>query len=396
MNKEQCKYAKKCGGCQLLNLSYEEQLRHKQIKEIKLLGKFCHVEEIIGMESPYNYRNKAQYAFGRARDGRTVSGVYQSSTHKIVDIDRCMLTVPKADEIADTVKKLLKSFKLKPYDENTKQGFLRHVLVKTAFKSGEIMVVLVTASPQFPSKRSFVNALVGRHPEITTVVQNVNNRFTSMVLGDKSEVLYGDGKITEELCGLKFRISPKAFYQINPVQTEILYNKALEYADFKGDERIIDAYCGTGTIGLIASKSVKSVLGVEINKDAVKDAVENAKLNNIDNVRFINADAGKFMVDLANQNEKIDAVIMDPARAGSDIPFLSSLVKLAPKKVVYISCNPETLARDLMYLSKNGYKVKKIQPVDMFPHTDHIESVALITRKTNLIYAGENYEKERP
>lgn len=333
------------------------------------------------MENPYNYRNKAQYAFGRGRNGQTVAGVYQSSTHKIVDIESCMLTDPKADEIANTVKKLLKSFKMKPYDENTRQGFLRHVLVKTAFKSGEIMVVLVTATPQFPSKRSFVNALLGRHPEITTIVQNVNNKFTSMVLGDKSEVLYGDGKITEELCGLKFRISPKAFYQINPVQTEVLYNKALEYADFKGTERIIDAYCGTGTIGLIASKNVKSVLGVEINKDAVRDAKENAKLNGIENIKFFAADAGKFMVDLANNNEQIDAVIMDPARAGSDIPFLSSLVKLNPKKVVYVSCNPETLARDLMYLSKNGYKVKKIQPVDMFPHTDHVECACLIERK---------------
>lgn len=383
MNKtnKTCPHAKKCGGCQLLNLTYEEQLRHKQVKAIRLLGKFCHVQEIIGMENPYNYRNKAQYAFGRGRNNQIVAGVYQSSTHKIVDIESCMLTNPKADEIAITIKKLLKSFKLKPYDEVTQQGFLRHLLIKNGFKSGEIMVVLVTATPQFPSKRSFVNALVGRHPEITTIVQNVNNKFTSMVLGDKSEILYGDGKITEELCGLKFRISPKAFYQINPIQTEVLYNKALEYADFKGHEQIIDAYCGTGTIGLIASKSVKSVLGVEINKDAVKDAKENARLNNIENIKFFTADAGKFMIDLASDIEKIDAVIMDPARAGSDIPFLSSLVKLSPEKVVYVSCNPETLARDLMYLSKNGYKVKKIQPVDMFPHTDHIECVCLIERK---------------
>lgn len=375
-----CPHAKKCGGCQLLNLSYEEQLRYKQVKVIRLLGKFCHIEEIIGMEYPYNYRNKAQYAFGRGRNGQTIAGVYQSSTHKIIDIEKCMLTDHKADEIANTVKKLLKSFKLKPYDENTKQGFLRHILIKTAYKSGEVMVVLVVGTPQFPSKRSFINALVGRHPEITTVVMNINNKFTSMVLGDKSEVLYGDGKITEELCGLKFRISPKAFYQINPIQTEILYNKALEYADFKGTERIIDAYCGTGTIGLIASKNVNTVFGVEINKDAVKDAKENAKLNSIENVRFFAADAGKFMTELAESNEKIDAVIMDPARAGSDIPFLSSLVKLSPKKVVYVSCNPETLARDLLYLCKNGYKVRKIQPVDMFPHTNHIECVVLLNK----------------
>lgn len=374
-----CPYRRKCGGCQLTNMTYPEQLSHKQKTVIRLLGSFCHVDEIIGMEYPYRYRNKAQYAFSSV-NGRTVSGVYQSSTHRIVDIDTCLLTDEKADEIVQTVKKLLKSFKLRAYNEKNGQGFLRHLLIKTGFKSGEIMVVMVTGTEEFPKKRSFVNALLKAHPEITTVVQNVNNRFTSMVLGEKSTVLYGDGKITEELCSLKFRISPKAFYQINPIQTEILYNKALEFADFKGDETVIDAYCGTGTIGLIASKSVKKVIGVEINADAVKDAKENAKINDIKNAVFYTADAGKFMTELASQNEKIDAVIMDPARAGADIPFLSSLVKLSPKKIVYVSCNPETLARDLRYLVKHGYKVKKIQPVDMFPHTEHVETVVLMSR----------------
>lgn len=375
-----CKYSKKCGACQLLNLSYEKQLSFKMANEIKLLGKFCKISEIIGMENPYRYRNKSQYAFGVYR-GKTVAGVYQSSTHRIVDIDCCLLTDEKSDEIFTVVKKLLKSFKLRPYDENTGTGFLRHLLVKTGFHSGETMVVLVTATKEFPKKRSFVNALVKNCPYITTVVQNVNSKFTSLVLGDTSEVLFGDGKITEELCGLKFRISPKAFYQINPIQTEILYGKALEFAGFNGDEEIIDAYCGTGTIGLIASKKVKSVIGVEINKDAVKDAKENARLNGVQNIKFYNADAGKFMTELAENRTKIDTVIMDPARAGADIPFLSSLVKLSPEKVIYVSCNPETLARDLRYLTKNGYKVRKIQPVDMFPHTEHIENVVLITKR---------------
>lgn len=374
-----CKYAKKCGACQLSNLSYEEQLSYKMANEIKLLKRFHKVEEIIGMENPYNYRNKSQYAFGTYR-GKMVAGVYQSSTHNIIDIEKCLLTDERADEIFTVVKKLLKNFKLKPYDEKSGTGFLRHLLVKTGFKSGETMVVLVTGTSQFPKKRSFVNALVKNCPYITTVVQNVNSKFTSMVLGDKSEVLFGDGKITETLCGMKFRISPKAFYQINPIQTEVLYNKAIEFADFQGTERIIDAYCGTGTIGLIASKYVKEVIGVEINKDAVKDAKENAKLNQVTNIKFVAEDAGKFMVSLAEQCERIDTVIMDPARAGADIPFLSSLVKLEPKKVVYVSCNPETLARDLTYLVKNGYKVKKIQPVDMFPHTAHIENVVLLSK----------------
>ena len=377
-----CPYRKKCGGCQLLNMSYEEQLSHKMKTEIRLLGRFCRVQEIIGMENPYNYRNKSQYAFGSVNK-KTVAGVYQSSSHRIVDIEKCLLTDPRADGICQSVKKLLQSFKLKPYDEKTAQGFLRHLLVKTGFKSGEIMVVLVTAKAEFPKKRSFINALLKLHPEITTIIQNVNNRFTSMVLGEKSEILYGDGKITEELCSLSFRISPKAFYQINPVQTEILYTKAIEFAQFNGDEEIIDAYCGTGTIGLIASRYVKSVKGVEINGDAVKDAKENARLNLVNNIEFYKSDAGEFMTALATQGQKVDAVIMDPARAGADIPFLSSLVKLSPKKVIYISCNPETLARDLKYLTKNGYKVRKIQPVDMFPHTEHIETVVLLEKASN-------------
>lgn len=374
-----CKYAKKCGACQLSNMTYEKQLSFKMANEIKLLGRFGKVEEIIGMDKPYFYRNKSQYAFGVYK-GKTVAGVYQSSTHNIIDIDSCLLTDEKADEIFTVVKKLLKSFKLKPYDEKTGQGFLRHLLIKTAFRSGETMVVIVTASREFPKKRSFINALVKNCPYITTVIQNVNSKFTSMVLGDTGEVLFGGGKITEELCGMKFRISPKAFYQINPVQTEILYGKALEFADFNGTEEIIDAYCGTGTIGLIASSKVKSVIGVEINKDAVKDAKENAKLNNVQNIEFYSADAGKFMTELSKEGRKIDAVIMDPARAGADIPFLSSLIRLSPQKVVYVSCNPETLARDLRYITKNGYKVRKIQPVDMFPHTEHIETVVLLTK----------------
>ncbi len=374
-----CKYAKKCGACQLSNMSYEEQLSFKMANEIKLLKRFGKIEEIIGMDNPYFYRNKSQYAFGTFR-GKTVAGVYQSSTHNIVDIDSCLLTDERADQVFTVVKKLLKSFKLKPYDEKTGQGFLRHLLVKTGFKSGETMVVLVTAVREFPKKRSFVNALVKNCPFITTVIQNVNGKFTSMVLGSASEVLFGSGKITEELCGMKFRISPKAFYQINPAQTEILYGKVLEFADFNGTEEIIDAYCGTGTIGLIASGSVRSVTGVEINKDAVNDAKENARLNGVRNIRFFSEDAGKFMTELAKNGHKTDAVIMDPARAGADTAFLSSLVSLSPEKVIYVSCCPETLARDLHYLIKNGYKARKIQPVDMFPHTSHVETVVLMAK----------------
>ena len=376
-----CPLYKKCGGCQLQNLTYEQQLRYKQVKCIRLLGKFCRVGEIIGMENPYHYRNKVQAAFALDRHSNIISGVYQSSSHKIVPVTVCMTEDEKADEIIGTIRRLLKNFKLRPYNEDTGRGFLRHVLVKRGFKSGQIMVVLVTGTRDFPKKKDFVATLLKIHPEITTVVQNVNNQKTSMVLGNRSEVLFGDGYITEQLGDFSFRISPKAFYQINPIQTEVLYNTTLEFAGLTGKETVIDAYCGTGTIGIFASPKAKKVVGVELNPDAVKDARVNAKLNSAENTEFYNADAGEFLADTAASNEKYDVVIMDPPRSGSTVKFLKSVVKLAPKTVVYVSCNPETLARDLMFLVRNGYKVKKIQPVDMFPHTNHVETVVLLSHK---------------
>ncbi len=376
-----CPLYKKCGGCQLQNLTYEQQLRYKQVKCIRLLGKFCRVGEIIGMENPYHYRNKVQAAFALDRHSNIISGVYQSSSHKIVPVTVCMTEDEKADEIIGTIRRLLKNFKLRPYNEDTGRGFLRHVLVKRGFKSGQIMVVLVTGTRDFPKKKDFVATLLKIHPEITTVVQNVNNQKTSMVLGNRSEVLFGDGYITEQLGDFSFRISPKAFYQINPIQTEVLYNTTLEFAGLTGKETVIDAYCGTGTIGIFASPKAKKVVGVELNPDAVKDACVNAKLNSAENTEFYNADAGEFLADAASSNEKYDVVIMDPPRSGSTVKFLKSVVKLAPKTVVYVSCNPETLARDLMFLVRNGYKVKKIQPVDMFPHTNHVETVVLLSHK---------------
>lgn len=375
-----CPLYKKCGGCQLQNLTYEQQLRYKQVKCIRLLGKFCRVGEIIGMENPYHYRNKVQAAFALDRHSNIISGVYQSSSHKIVPVTVCMTEDEKADEIIGTIRRLLKNFKLRPYNEDTGRGFLRHVLVKRGFKSGQIMVVLVTGTRDFPKKKDFVATLLKIHPEITTVVQNVNNQKTSMVLGNRSEVLFGDGYITEQLGDFSFRISPKAFYQINPIQTEVLYNTTLEFAGLTGKETVIDAYCGTGTIGIFASPKAKKVVGVELNPDAVKDARVNAKLNSAENTELYNADAGEFLADAASSNEKYDVVIMDPPRSGSTVKFLKSVVKLAPKTVVYVSCNPETLARDLMFLVRNGYKVKKIQPVDMFPHTNHVETVCLLSK----------------
>ena len=270
---------------------------------------------------------------------------------------------------------------MRPYDEDTGQGFLRHVLIKRGFATNQIMVVLVTSTKVFPGKNNYIKAIRKVHPEISTIIMNINNRKTSVVLGSEEVTLYGRGYIEDVLCGVRFQISAKSFYQVNPIQTEVLYNKAIEMAGLKGDETVIDAYCGIGTIGLILSHKVKDVIGVELNNDAVKDAIKNARNNNIKNAYFHNDDAGDFMVKLADDNKKIDLVIMDPPRAGSDEKFLSSLVKLSPDKVVYISCNPITQERDLRYLVKNGYEVKEIQPVDMFPQTNHVETVVSLSHK---------------
>ena len=316
------------------------------------------------------------------RQGQIVSGVYQSASHRIVPVSDCLIENTVADEIIVTIRSLLKSFKIRPYDEDTGRGTLRHVLVRRGWRSGEILVVLVTAHGMPPGKRNFVRALLQRHPDITTVVQNINAGQTSLVLGPHSEVLYGPGYIREQLGDFTFRISPRAFYQINPVQTEVLYRTALEYAGLTGTETVVDAYCGTGTIGIFASRNAARVIGVENNRDAVRDAISNAKANRADNVRFYTADASDFLQGMAKAGEHADVVILDPPRAGSDERFLSAVTTVAPERVVYVSCNPETLARDLGYLTRHGYRVERIQPVDMFPHTEHIETVCqLVLRK---------------
>ena len=376
-----CPYAKKCGGCQYQGVPYSAQLKKKQNQVQGLLKKFGNVKPVIGMKDPYFYRNKVHAVFDRDRKGNIISGIYEAGTHRVVSIEQCLIEDKKSQEIIRTIRGMLKSFKIKTYDEDTGYGLLRHVLVRRGFSTGEVMVVLVVASPIFPSKNNFVKALRKVHPEISTVVLNINDKNTSMVLGEREIVLYGKGFIRDTLCGKSFRISPKSFYQVNPVQTEILYNTAIEYAGLKGKETIIDAYCGIGTISLIAAKHVKKVIGVELNKDAVKDAKINAKENHITNAEFRQGDAGEFMVKMAENDQKADVVFMDPPRAGSDVKFLSSVVKLNPKKVVYISCGPDTLARDLKYLTKHGYQVKRIQPVDMFPFCDHCETVVLLERK---------------
>ncbi|MBP3696464.1 MAG: 23S rRNA (uracil(1939)-C(5))-methyltransferase RlmD [Clostridia bacterium] len=379
-NPDACPLAKKCGGCQLQNMTYDRQLKWKQARCEILLKRFGKVSKIIGMDEPYHYRNKVQAAFGRTKSGKIISGVYQSGSHRIVSVDSCMTEDEIADKIIVDIRNMIPKFKIWTYDEDKGTGFLRHVLVKRGFTSGEVMVVLVGASGYFPMKKKFTAELLEKHPEITTVVLNINPKNTNLVLGDKEEVLYGNGYIEDTLCGCVFRISTKSFYQINPVQTEKLYNKAMELAQLDAKSRVIDAYCGIGTIGLVAAKTAGEVIGVELNPEAVKDAISNCKRNAMNNAKFYCADAGDFMEALADEGESADVVFMDPPRAGSSKKFIESLVKMAPERVVYISCNPETLARDLQLITKKGYEVKAIQPVDMFPHTNHIECVVQLCK----------------
>ena len=382
VNKENiCPYAKKCGGCDYQGVPYEKQLAEKQKEMQKLLGGFGKVSPIIGMEEPLYYRNKVHAVFDRDRKGNIISGVYEKNSHRVVNVDSCMIENQKADEIIRTIRKLIKDFKMKVYDEDSGYGLFRHVLIRTGHVSGQILVVLVLASPILPAKNHFVKALRAAHPEITSIVLNVNDRKTSMVLGEREIVLYGKGYIEDTLCGLTYRISPKSFYQVNPIQTEKLYQTAIDFAQLTGKEVVLDAYCGIGTIGMTAAAKAKEVIGVELNKDAVKDAIANAKINNIKNVRFYNKDASDFIVDMAQQNAKCDVIFMDPPRSGSTEKFMDCVALLAPKRVVYVSCDPQTLARDLKYMGKKGYRVDKIQPVEMFCFTKHTEVCVKLCRK---------------
>ncbi len=375
-----CPKRKQCGGCQLMHLPYARQLERKQARLEGLLGRFGPVAPIAGMARPYHYRGKVQAAFGVDGRGRIISGVYQSGSHRIVCVDDCLLEDETADAIIVSIRRMMPKFKMTAYDERRGRGFLRHVLVRRSASTGEVMVVLVATEARFPLQKPFLAALLDAHPEITTVVLNINDAFTPLVLGKREKTLFGPGFIEDELCALRFRISPASFYQVNPAQTELLYRTAIGFAALTGRERVLDAYCGTGTIGLAAAGSAESVAGVELNRDAVRDAIANARRNGIRNAWFTCADAGQFMAQCAREGERCDVVFMDPPRAGASAEFLESLLLLGPQRVVYVSCNPETLARDLGRLTRGGYRAERIQPVDMFPHTEHVETVCLLSK----------------
>lgn len=372
---------KGCGGCTMLSLPYQEQLKKKQKTVNKLLGRFGDVLPIVGMEEPFHYRNKVISTFTTTgKEKKLNSGIYVQGTHKVLPVQSCYLHKEALDEAVEAVRKAAKYCKYQAFDEDRGTGLIRHVLVRHSLLKDEILVVLVTASQILPGSKNFVNKVRELCPKITTVVQNINPRSTSAVLGDKEKILYGKGYIIDELCGVKFRIAASSFYQINPIQTEKLYNAAISVAGLDGKQSILDAYCGVGTIGLSAAQMAKSVIGVELNKSAVQCAIQNVRDNNVKNAKFICDDATKFILKMAAGNDRVDVVFMDPPRAGSTPEFLDAVSRMKPKKVVYISCNPETQKRDLEIMVKKGWKVETIQPFDLFPHTDHIECIATLIR----------------
>lgn len=379
-----CPLFGKCGGCEYVNDSYSEELIRKHLYEEKLLSRFGRVEKIISAPHITHYRCKVQAVCGYDRDGKFTTGIYRRGTHKLIPVRSCILEDGRATAILQTVRQMANRFGIKPYDEDEKRGDLRHILIRLGYNTNEIMVVLITGSDDFPHKADFVSALHQKHPDIVSIVEIQNREKTSMVIPENpvEKILYGKGYIVDRLCGLKFRISATSFYQVNPEQTETLYNIAMRMAQLRPEDTVIDAYCGTGTIGLIAaSKGVIKVLGIEANEDAVKDARLNAELNHIENAEFIAADASKYLKAAAKEGKRADVLFLDPPRAGSNEEFLAAAGKIDPDVIVYISCNPETLARDLRYIIRFlPYEVVGIQPVDLFPGSEHVETVVLLTR----------------
>ena len=376
-----CPVSTSCGGCVFQNATYEYELKYKKHKveeALKRIGHFNNlkVNDVIGMDNPEHYRNKIQVPFGKDRN-KIIYGFYKSNTHKIIPIKECNIENEKASKILENLANLMQNFKIEPYNEDTRQGIIRHVLIRTSEETGEIMVVLVSNVDTFPGRNNFIKALIKMCPEISTIIQNTNKRDTNVILGEKEKTLYGKGYITDSILGIKFNISAQSFFQINPIQVQKLYGKVLEFAKLTKEDKVLDAYAGVCTIGLICAPQAKEVTCIEINKSAIINGKNNAILNNIKNIKIIEADCTEYI----NQNlPKFDVVIMDPPRKGSTPEFLKALLRIKPKRIVYISCEPSTLARDLEFL-KNEYEVQEVQPVDMFPRTFHVETVACLQLK---------------
>ncbi|MGX8834454.1 23S rRNA (uracil(1939)-C(5))-methyltransferase RlmD [Amedibacillus sp. YH-ame6] len=382
--KPECGIYERCGSCHLMHMKKDVQSKYKKnmIEELCKKAKLSiKVEDVCTMKDPYHYRNKIIVGFQKDKQRHIQAGFYEEFSHRIIPYKDCHLHPSICDEIIQTITRLLEKFRVELYNEDKRSGMLRHVLIRYGKISKQIMVVLVVQSNVFPARKNFIQVLLKEHPEITTIIQNVNSRKTSVVLGNEERVLYGQGYIEDTLCGCTYRISAKSFYQINHEQTEVLYKMAIERLHLQGNEKVLDAYCGIGTIGMYASQFAKEVIGVEINKDAIADAKVNAKLNAIHNIHFQCDDAGKYMQKMAAKREKLDVVIMDPPRNGSSEAFIQSVAMLKVKEVLYISCNPETQIQDIKLFQKMGYQTEgTMQLVDMFPFTEHVESIVKLVR----------------
>ena len=373
---------KGCGGCQLFTMPYSDQLARKQALARRLLGKFGPVQPALGMEDPWRYRCKVTASFATDPRRGLVCGLYAQGSRRVLPTADCPLQNRQAEQAIQAVLQAARECRYTAYDSVRRTGLLRHVQVRQGLFTGQQMVTLVTGPDILPGSRHFTARLRELCPGVTTLVQSVNPHPTSMVLGEKCRTLFGPGFIEDTLCGLRFRISPLSFYQVNPRQTQRLYELAIHEAGLTGEETVLDAYCGTGTIGLAAAHQAKGVLGVELNPAAVRDALANARRNQIQNARFVCADAGAYLNGLTAEGMAPDVVFLDPPRSGSTPEFLTALGRLAPPRLVYISCDPSTLARDIALLVQKGYNMVRATPVDMFPHTEHLETVALLKRNS--------------
>ena len=381
-----CQFARQCGGCQLQALSYEKQLEFKTSKvrgHLERIGGFTDIpmEKILGMDQPFHYRNKAQFPVGKSKDGRIITGFYAGRTHSIIENRDCALGVTRNKEVLDRVIAHMEKFHIQPYDENTGKGLVRHVLIRYGFFTDEMMVCLIINGEKLPGEEALVKSL-RQIPETVSVMVNVNKKRNNVILGEKVRLLWGQPYITDKIGEISYQISPLSFFQVNPYQTGRLYGKALEYAQLSGNETVWDLYCGIGTISLFLAQKAKMVRGVEIIPAAIENAKENARLNGFDNTEFFVGKAEEVLPEqFARTGERADVIVVDPPRKGCDETLLSTIIKMQPDRVVYVSCDSATLARDLKYLCERGYELKKVCPVDMFPNTVSVETVVLLSHK---------------
>ncbi len=375
----------KYGGCQLHHMSYEGQLQFKQNlveQTLTRIGKLqdVNIHRIIGMEQPLHYRNKAQVPVGE-RSGRLITGFYKPRTHEIIDTDESVIHMEAINDAIKIVKEICSELGVAAYNEEAHTGVLRHIMARFGRKTDELMIVLITRTEKLPHREEIVGKIVAALPNVKSIVHNVNPKRTNVILGEKTQVLWGQDVIYDYIGNVKFAISPRSFYQVNPVQTKVLYDKALAYAGLTGEEIVFDAYCGIGTISLFLAQQAKKVYGVEVVPDAINDAKKNADLNGITNVEFTVGEAEVVIPNWAEEGIHADVIVVDPPRKGCDAALLKTIIEMKPKRVVYVSCNPATLARDLGILEADDYQTVEVQPVDMFPMTMHVEAVAKLTLK---------------